>query len=192
MRLYSFVQLLSLAVAAIAVAVPINDNKIVQNAQVPAAAVEALNQLTTQLNKMRENIAKFDGDPLTAIPILDSSTAIINTMKSSEEKIQNATALGISETYRLLAPLVSLNTAVGSFTKALMAKKAKLDEIDVGVVLSDQLDLLKIESKKMIDIVVTKLPAYMRGAIAAPFYQPILDKVTSTAAAFKSESKQTS
>jgi hypothetical protein len=192
MRLYSFVQLLSLAVAAIAVAVPINDNKIVQNAQVPAAAVEALNQLTTQLNKMRENIAKFDGDPLTAIPILDSSTAIINTMKSSEEKIQNATALGISETYRLLAPLVSLNTAVGSVTKALMAKKAKLDEIDVGVVLSDQLDLLKIESKKMIDIVVTKLPAYMRGAIAAPFYQPILDKVTSTAAAFKSESKQTS
>jgi hypothetical protein len=192
MRLYSFVQLLSLAVAAIAVAVPINDNKIVQNAQVPAAAVEALNQLTTQLNKMRENIAKFDGDPLTAIPILDSSTAIINTMKSSEEKIQNATALGISETYRLLAPLVSLNTAVGSVTKALIAKKAKLDEIDVGAVLSDQLDLLKIESKKMIDIVVTKLPAYMRGAIAAPFYQPILDKVTSTAAAFKSESKQTS
>src|ERR1700761_4160801 len=141
---------------------------------------------------MRENIAKFDGDPLTAIPILDSSTAIINTMKSSEEKIQNATALGTSETYRLIAPLVSLNTAVGSVTKAHMAKKVKLDEIDVGLVLSDQLDFLKVESKKRIVIVVAKLPGYMRGAIATQFYQPILDKVTSAAAAFKSESKQTS
>jgi hypothetical protein len=64
---------------------------------------------------------------------------------------------------------MTLNSTVGAVTQALIAKKPKFDEADLTFVVSDQLDLLNIESKKMINI-VAKPPAYLSGTAAEPFY----------------------
>jgi hypothetical protein len=148
-------------------------------------ANDALTQITTQLGDMNQKIQGFTGDPITAVPILDSASTVLATIKRSEGKIQGAQVLGLIETIGILIPLTSLNSAVGTVTEGLVKKKSQFDEAALTAVVSDQLELFHVEAKKLIDIVVAKLPAYLPTVIAAIFYQPILDKLGTAVTAFK-------
>jgi Hydrophobic surface binding protein A len=214
MRLSSIVQLLTLAIISNAVAVPISGDKLLERRQrspksgkgsspkssaptssssslegsAPAGgttANDALTQITTQLGDMNQKIQAFTGDPITAVPILDSAATVLATIKRSEEKVQGAQVLGLIETIAILIPLTSLNSAVGTVTEGLVKKKPQFDEASLTAVVSDQLELFNVEAKKLIDIVVAKLPAYLPTVIAAIFYQPILDKLGTAVTAFK-------
>jgi hypothetical protein len=76
--------------------------------------------------------------------------------------------------------LTGLNTAVIGVTKELIRKKpdfeAIADEVLIAVVY-DQLLTFHAESKKLVDVIVGRLPSCLPSTIAQPFSQPIVDKL---------------
>jgi hypothetical protein len=149
----------------------------------PAAGV--MNTITKQLGEMKKSIAAFTGDTITAVPLLDSASAILATIKSGSDAVSAGGPLGLLEVIAILIPLTSLNSAVGQVTQALVAKKPQFDEAGLKFIVFDQLDGFNTEAKKLVDAILGKMPAYLPKGLTGPFAQPIVDKLQQAVDAFK-------
>jgi hypothetical protein len=148
-------------------------------------ASDIMNNITKQLGDMKKSIAGFTGATITAVPLLDSASAILSTIKSGSDAVSAGGALGLLEVVAILGPLMSLNTAVGQVTQALLAKKRMFDEAGLTFIVFDQLDGFNVEAKKLVDVILGKMPAYLPKGLTGPFAQPIVDKLQQAVDAFK-------
>jgi hypothetical protein len=152
-------------------------------AKSPANGV--MNTITRQLGDMKKSIASFTGDTITAVPLLDSASAILATIKGGSESVSAGGPLGLLEVVAILGPLASLNSAVGQVTQALLAKKPQFDQAGLTFIVFDQLDGFNVEAKKLVDAILGKMPAYLPKGLTGPFAQPIVDKLQQAVDAFK-------
>jgi hypothetical protein len=148
-------------------------------------AMGVMNQITRQLGDMKKSIAAFTGETITAVPLLDSASAILATIKSGTDGVMAGGPLGLLEVVAILGPLASLNSAVGQVTQALLAKKPQFDEAGLTFIVFDQLEGFNIEAKKLVDAILGKMPAYLPKGLTGPFAQPIVDKLQQAVDSFK-------
>jgi hypothetical protein len=152
-------------------------------AKSPAATV--MNTITRQLGDMKKSINGFTGETITAVPLLDSASAILATIKSGTQAVNAGGALGLVEVIAILVPLSSLNSAVGQVTQGLQAKKGQFDQAGLTFIVFDQLDGFNVEAKKLVDAILGKMPAYLPKGLTGPFAQPIVDKLQQAVDSFK-------
>jgi hypothetical protein len=146
-----------------------------------------LDVITGHLGEMAKAIGKFNGDPLDAIPILDASNAILKSMKDGATTITDGKTMGITDTIAILAPLTSLNSAVGDVTKGLIRKKAQFEKADLLDIVLDQLETFTVVSNDLVKTITSRLPAMLPKTVAEPFSQPILDKLNEVIKVFKTK-----
>jgi hydrophobic surface binding protein A len=72
---------------------------------------------------LQATVNKFNGEPTDALPVLNTATSILNTIKDGTVKVAAAQSLGLFETIGILGPLGSLSSAVGTTIDGLLAKK---------------------------------------------------------------------
>lgn len=185
MRLFRIAQVIFLSEAIFAATIPERNTELIQKRQIKSTASDALNSIASQLGAMTIKVDAFSGDQESATVVLDSATAVLNAMKNGEEKVEKGGGLGITETVVIIVPLLQITNAVGKVMESLTKKKPEFDKIGLTFVIGDELELFNIETKKLINIVIAKLPSYVPAIAAQPFYQPILDRLSETTTAFK-------
>jgi hypothetical protein len=185
MRLLRIAQIVFLSEAILAATIPIKNDVLIQKRQLQSTANDALSDIASQLGLMTKKVDAFVGDEESATKLLDSATAVLNAMKNGEEKVGKGEDLGIGETVVILVPLFQITDAVNKVMESLTKKRPEFDKIGLTFVIGDELELFNIETKKLIGVVVAKLPAFLPAVAAQPFYQTILDRLSETAAAFK-------
>jgi Hydrophobic surface binding protein A len=185
--------------AFLALALTASAAPMIEKRQSPSPANAVLADITTQLEIMTKAITAFqvsakeyDADQtlddakrseaksLKAVGILDGSSAVLAIMKEGIDKVSSAGDLTFVDTISILGPLTILNNAVGKVATAL-TKKATVSAFKSASLISivkDQLEIFDVESKKLVDTIVGKLPKNLPSTIAQPFSQPITDKLS--------------
>jgi len=141
-----------------------------------------------QLDKMKSQVTGWDGDAEKAVDILSASTAVMETLKAGIQTIQTTDAMGLTDALNMIPATNTLNTAVDGLITALISSKPKFDAAFLSTVVFDQLELQKVASAKMVDVIVAKLPAYVPGAIGTAMSAGILASLDKGVAAFKDPS----
>jgi len=149
--------------------------------------LDALVKLASELEDMGKKIPLYtNGDPATAVPFLDSAMVVLNTMKNAEDLTIAGPTLDILDVLALALPLYKLSSAISTVMGLFIGKRTDFDA-ELQTVVSDQLHLFNEETKKLISLTITKLPSYIPGALATPFYQPIMDKLDEAVKAYHGE-----
>ncbi|KAE9973599.1 hypothetical protein Vi05172_g12627 [Venturia inaequalis] len=146
---------------------------------------KVLNDIITQCKKLVATSARFTGDAVDAVPILDDSGTLLKMLKDGQAKVSGTETIGLKDSIEVLYPVYNLNTAVDGVVKSLMDKKPMFDKVGVTLVVADRLEDEKTAAQALITAVVSKLPAYLPGVIGTTAAQPIMDKLEKATNAFK-------
>jgi hypothetical protein len=144
-----------------------------------------LDDVIKNLNDLTAKAKGWKGEAIDAVPILDSSAALLKSLQTGYTKCNQTGPIGLTDAISILMPVNSLNNAVDAVVNALIEKKPQFDKAFLTIVVSDQLIMQKAAAIKVIDAVIAKLPAYVPGVVGTTLVGPVLTKLEKAITAFK-------
>lgn len=137
-----------------------------------------LDAITAELAKMNKTLEAFNGDPITAVPVLDAAAATLKVLETGWGTINATEELNLITAALVLVPVGFLYKAVDGVTAQLSQKKALFEKADVGFVVKDELEKFKKVAGDVITVTLKKIPWWL-GIISQPIggsIKGLLDK----------------
>jgi hypothetical protein len=172
--LYFFLYAAPILAAPLSSTATIEERQIVERDLLGIKFKAVIDGVVDSTNALTTAVDGFSGNVADAGPILEASAALESTIQNGTSTVQNSLSLTLEGVLFILPSVLALNSAVEGVSQALVSKKSVFDSAGLSPVVLEQLQEQQGAAQSLVNVLITKLPAYLPTGLGEILSSPAL------------------